>query len=216
MAASVLQAARQEVQGDWSECAPHCAPLWRRPSHGPGSRSQSADPPALAPLERKDEASHGSHGHGRGRGSRGRDRLLKPSSRSPSSEGSCDGRSEEVRFEQFDSSADGCDHVDPLSSELHQVEQELEERQHYLLEVKANGRALEEKLEETEKHARHFQQAVLALEAGLREADAEESEPHRELRSTARGAEFTKEPAPSPLDTLVGEWARARAAIGLD
>jgi len=96
-------------------------------------------------------------------------------------------------------------------AELQQLERELEDKQLKLTEVKANGRVLEERLEATERDARHFGETVMALEAGLHDATAEEHEPHRELRQTVE-ARKTSQPS---LDNLVDEWARARAAIGL-
>lgn len=171
---SVVQAARQELRGEYSEWAP----LWRRPSRGPGSRSQSAEPPSLTPL-----APH-------------RPSLLKPRSRSPS-----EGSTDEWQFDSFE-------------VELERLEQELQDKQLQLTQVKANGRDLEEKLEATQDRARHFSEAVLALEAGLSEAEVEsEQRPaHREPRTARATSEFAAS-QPS-LDNLVDEWARARAAIG--
>ena len=199
MAASVVQAARQQLRGEWSEWAP----VWRRPSRGPGSRSQSADPPALAPIGRDEKCESSELWHQR--------RLLRQRSRSLSEISS--GRSSQGEQELPYASLPQCDNadclVDPLDSsdELHEVEQELEEKQHFLLEVKANGQALEEKLQETEKNARHFRETVLALEESL-EAQVQEGEPHLELRSTTQDI-------PCHLENLVDEWARARAALGL-
>ena len=156
-AASVVRAARQQVQGEWSEWSP----LWRRPSKGPGSRSQSAEPPlaplaplALAPLGSSDSR---------------RERLLKHRSRSLSSE----------------SDPNGPD-ADPADlDELVKVEQELEDKRRQLHEVRASGRALEEQLEARERDALHFSETVLALEAGLHDAAEEQGAPHRELRRTS-------------------------------
>ena len=201
MASSVVEAARQQLRGEWSDWAP----VWRRPSRGPGSRSQSADPPGhLAPLGDKGEASGtGSTSSGRrperqGRRAKG---LLKPRSQSSSCESL---RSAEWHFGNELK-------VDWDDAELQQLERELEDKQLKLTEVKANGRVLEERLEATERDARHFGETVMALEAGLHDATTEEHEPHRELRQTV---EARKASQPS-LDNLVDEWARARAAIGL-
>ena len=210
MASSVVEAARQQLRGEWSDWAP----VWRRPSRGPGSRSQSADPPGhLAPLNDKGEpGGTGSTSSGRrperpGRRAKG---LLKPRSQSSSCESL---RSAEWHFGNVEElKVEKVEKVDCWEdAELQQLERELEDKQLKLTEVKANGRVLEERLEATERDARHFGETVMALEAGLHDATAEEHEPHRELRQTVE-ARKTSQPS---LDNLVDEWARARAAIGL-
>ena len=211
-AASVVSAARQQLRGEWSEWAP----VWRRPSRGPGSRSQSADPLGnLAPLgEKEKDRSHEPRRKRRPEGSSGsRQSLLKPRSQSSSSESL---RSADWQFPEGLEGQEGPVEggwPDPeMDAELLQLEQELEDKQLKLTEVKANGRALEERLEATERDARHFGETVMALEAGLQDATVEEHEPHRELRHTMREGKKSSEPS---LDNLVDEWARARAAIGL-
>ena len=202
-AASVVSAARQQLRGEW---AAEYGPVWRRPSKGPGSRSQSADALGnLAPIEKEgnqeiqEPRRKRREGYG---GASARGSLLKPRSQSSSSESL---RSADWQFEHWQ--------ADPEDAELQELEKELEDKQLKLTEVKANGRALEERLEATERDARHFGETVMALEAGLQDASVEEHEPHRELRHTMK--EGKKPTEPGSLDTLVDEWARARAAIGL-
>lgn len=210
-AASVVEAARQQLRGnEWSA---EWAPVWRRPSRGPGSRSQSADPlHHLTPLG--DGRKDGSHEPYRRRARREKrsGQLLKPRSQRSQSSSSESLRSADWQFPQFPDEDIQLSADPEMDAELQQLERALEDRQLRLTEVKANGRALEERLEATERDARHFGETVMALEAGLHDAAVEEHEPHRELRHTTREE---RKPSQPSLDNLVDEWARARAAIGL-
>ena len=95
------------------------------------------------------------------------------------------------------------------------VEQELEDKQRQLDKVRADGSVLEERLEVTERNAKHFGEAVAILEAGLQDASKEEGAPHRELRQTRQACGAADPAHVQAIDELVDEWSRARAAIGL-
>ena len=209
--ARVVQEARQQLQGEWSEWS---APVWRRPSRGPGSRSQSADPalgPALLPVpplpvprsapragterltevEDLDPAKHPGPG-----------RLLKPRSRSQSSEKSSASHAELAPGHK----------ADEVDDELASLERQLQDKQRQLDRVRADGSVLVERLEATERNAKHFGEAVAILEAGLQDATREEGAPHRELRQAPGASDPGRTQA---IHDLVDEWSRARAALGL-
>ncbi|CAE7537623.1 unnamed protein product [Symbiodinium natans] len=238
--AYVVQEARQQLRGEWSEWS---APVWRRPSHGPGSRSQSADPPLSAlsavplhlPSVSRGASRAGSEGHPpkpepehrenteraepaepaepAGRLSKCSGRLLKPRSCSVSSERSWGSELEVKREDGWGSSSDEVD------DELQRIEQELQDKQRELEKVRGDGSALEERLEMSERNARHFGEFAALLEAGLQDADREEGAPHRELRPPPRPAAAAAAAADpgrtQAIDELVDEWSRARAALGL-
>ena len=220
--ANVVQEARQQLRGEWPEWS---APVWRRPSHGPGSRSQSADPPLSSvhlpsqalPVARSASRAGSEclerHDPQQTELAKHTGRLLKPRSCSVSSERSSTshGGSPDLELNAAEDATSGSS-SDELEDELVRLEQELQDKQRELDKVKADGHVLEERLEKTERNAQHFGETAALLEAGLQDASCEEGAPHRELRPAPRTVDPARTQA---IDELVDEWSRARAALGL-